>query len=154
MRLIARAWRPRDVSGPAECVGLGFHALDRAGVVATEVVQVLENRRGHVDLITDLVNQEIRAQPPSDAVVFLGPLARYGDKVPRQSLEKNAGLVPRFFYFQVMPFFRAGRGGLAAPALPDSIHSAISRLNGKVLVIHTPGELAKAITRLEQLAGN
>jgi hypothetical protein len=117
-------------------------------------VQVLENRRGHVDLISDMVNQEIRSQPPSDAVVFLGPMARFDDKVPRQSLEKAAGALPRFFYFQVRPFFgvgRAGPMGTAASSLPDSINSAISRLNGKVVVIHSPGDLAKAIARLEHL---
>lgn len=118
-------------------------------------VQVLENRRGHVDLISDMVNQEIRSQPPSDAVVFLGPMARFEDKIPRQSLEKAAGAVPQFFYFQVRPFFAGGRGfppGATPPSgLPDSINSAISRLNGKVIVIHSPGDLAKAISRLEHL---
>ena len=117
-------------------------------------VQVLENRLGHVDLISDMVNQEIHAQPLSDAVVFLGPMARFEDKVPRQSLDKTAGALPRFFYFQVRPFFRGGRAGPIGPspaALPDSINSAISRLNGKVVVIHSPGDLAKAIARLEHL---
>jgi hypothetical protein len=117
-------------------------------------IQVLENRRGHVDLISDMVNQEIRSQPPSDAVVFLGPTARFDDKVPRQSLERTAGALPRFFYFQVRPFFRGGRGGPPGPpasSFPDSINSAISRLNGKVVVIHSPGDLAKAIGRLEHL---
>jgi hypothetical protein len=115
-------------------------------------VQVLSNRRGHLDLITDMVNQELRSQPPSDAVVFLGPMARFDDKVPRQSLEKAVGALPRFFYFQVRPFFRGGRGmppTAASSVLPDSINSAISRLNGKLVVIHTPGDLAKAISRLE-----
>ena len=117
-------------------------------------IQVLENRRGHVDLISDMVNQEIRSQPPSDVVVFLGPTARFDDKVPRQSLETTVGALPRFFYFQVRPFFRGGRAGPPGPpasSLPDSINSAISRLNGKVLVIHSPGDLAKAIARLEHL---
>ena len=118
-------------------------------------VQVLGNRRGYVDMISDMVNQEIRSQPPSDAVVFLGPTARLEDKIPRESLEAVAGEAPRFFYFQVRPFFGGGRGGPVPPAvngyLPDSINSAMSRLNGKVIVIHSPGDLAKAITRLEHL---
>jgi len=117
-------------------------------------LQVLENRHGPVDLISDMVNQELRSDPPADAVVFLGPIARYGDKVPREALEKAVGAEPRFFYFQVRPFFRAGRGTGIAPlpsVMPDSINSAISRLNGKVVVIHSPGDLAKAIARLEHL---
>jgi len=117
-------------------------------------VQVLEHRRGHVDMISDMVNQEIRSQPPSDAVVFLGPTARFEDKIPRESLEAVDGMAPRFFYFQVRPFFRPGRGGAVPPVnsyLPDSINSAISRLNGKVIVIHSPTDLAKAIARLEHL---
>jgi hypothetical protein len=109
-------------------------------------VETLQNRQGHVDLIADMVNQEVRATEPSDLVIFLGPMARYEDKVPRQSLEKASGPLPRFFYFQVRPFFR---GGALPSVLPDTINSAISRLNGKVVVIHTPGEFAKAITRLE-----
>ena len=113
-------------------------------------VETLQNRQGHVDLIAAMVNQEIRAAEPSDVVIFLGPTARYEDKIPRQSLEKAPGPVPRFFYFQVRPFFRGGRVGGPLPAvLPDSINSAMSRLNGKVIVIHTPGEFAKAIARLE-----
>jgi hypothetical protein len=112
-------------------------------------VETLQNRQGHVDLIAAMVNQEIRAAEPSDVVVFLGPMARYEDKVPRQSLEKAPGPLPHFFYFQVLPFFRGGRVGPLPPALPDSINSAISRLNGKVVVIHTPGDFAKAITRLK-----
>ena len=115
-------------------------------------VQVLSNRRGHLDLISDMVNQELRSQPPADAVVFLGPIARFEDKVPRQAFEKTVGALPHFFYFQVRPFFRGGRAlppGPLPSVMPDSINSAISRLNGKVVVIHTPGDLAKAISRLE-----
>ena len=97
-----------------------------------------------------MVNQEIRAAEPSDVVIFLGPMARYQDKVPRQSPGKGPpGPCRVFFYFQVRPFFRGGRGGALQATLPDTINSAISRLNGKVLVIHTPGEFAKAITRVE-----
>jgi hypothetical protein len=34
--------------------------------------------------------------------------------------------------------------------LTDTIKSAISRLGGKTMLIHTPGEFAKAIERLEK----
>ena len=52
--------------------------------------QVLQNKRGHVDLLADLVNREMQAQPSSDVVVFLGPAPRFLDRVPQASLEKPA----------------------------------------------------------------
>src|SRR5262249_53908135 len=67
---------------------------------------VLKNRRGHVDLLADLVNQELEAEAPSDVVIFLGPPARYSDKLPPTAVEKPRGAGPRFFYLQLQPFFR------------------------------------------------
>jgi hypothetical protein len=106
--------------------------------------QVLQNKRGHIDLVTELVNREIEAQPPSDVVLFLGPETRYFDRVPPASLEKPAGHAPQFYYFQIVPFLRQ----TATP--DDTIKSAMSRLGGKTILIHTPGEFAKAIERLEK----
>jgi hypothetical protein len=105
--------------------------------------QVLQNKRGHVDLLTDLVNREIEAQPPSDVVLFLGPRTRYFDRVPQASLQKLPGHGPEFYYFQIVPFLTQ------TAALADTIQSAVSRLGGKTMTIHTPGEFAKAIDRLE-----
>ena len=36
--------------------------------------------------------------------------------------------------------------------LPDVIHSAVSRLKGKTLIIHTPGDFAKGIDQVERTA--
>jgi hypothetical protein len=105
--------------------------------------QVLQNKRGHIDLLTDLVNREIEAQPPSDVVLFLGPQTRYFDRVPQASLEKPPGHGPEVYYFQIVPFLSR------TAALSDTIQSAVSRLGGKTVTIHTPGEFAKAIDRLE-----
>ena len=106
--------------------------------------EVLQNKRGHVDLLTDLVNRELQAQPASDVVLFLGPETRFFDRVPEASLEKPAGSGQQFFYFQIVPFLRR----TATPT--DTIKSALSRLGGKTILIHTPGEFAKAIERLEK----
>jgi hypothetical protein len=105
---------------------------------------VLQNKRGQVDLLTDLVNREIEAQPPSDVVLFLGPQTRSFDRVPPASLEKPPGHGPEFYYFQIVPFLNQ------RPMLADTIQSAVSRLGGKTMTIHTPGEFAKAIDRLEK----
>ncbi len=106
--------------------------------------QTLQNRRGHVDLIADLVNQEIEAEPRSDVVLFLGPGARHFESMPQGSLEKPDGHGPQFYYFEIAPFFRQ----TAQPV--DTIKSTIGRLGGKTILIHTPGEFAKAIERLEK----
>jgi hypothetical protein len=115
--------------------------------------KVLQNRRGHLDVIADLVNQEVKAPEPSDIVLFLGPVSRYFEKVSQEALEKPEGRGPQFLFFQLVPAFRGGRGGmLPPPVLPDSIRHAVARVGGKTLVIRTPGDLAKAIDRLEKSA--
>ena len=106
--------------------------------------EVLQNRRGHVDLLADLVNREMEAQPASDVVLFLGPMARHFESMPQSSLEKPDGRGPQFFYFQIAPFIRA------QPMPGDTIKSTVARLAGKTILIHTPGEFAKAIERLER----
>jgi len=105
---------------------------------------VLQNRKGHVDLLADLVKQEVAAPEPADVVLFLGPLARQIDSMPEKLLEKPAGGAPRFFYFQYRPYARA------QATLPDVITSAVSRLKGRTLIIHTPGEFAKGIAEVER----
>jgi len=107
--------------------------------------QVLQNKLGHVDLLADLVNRELEARPPSDIVLFLGPPTRYLDRVPPAELEKKpAEHGPQFYFFQIAPFVNL------AAELPDTIRNAVSRLGGKTILIHTPGEFAKAIDRIEK----
>jgi hypothetical protein len=129
-----------------------------AAVMRTELglvdVKVLANRRGHVDTIAGLVQGELAAQPAPDAVVFLGPVSRYTDKPPAAAPE-TPGSHPRFLFFRLAPFGTAAvrRGGVIyvpEATLPDSIGYAVSRMGGKTITIHNPGDLAKAIDRLEQ----
>ena len=104
---------------------------------------VLQNPHGHVDFLAGLINQELRAETPSDVVVFLGPETRYGDKVPQAALEEPHGAVPQFFNLQFKAYNRA------APSLPDSISLATAKLKGKTIVIRTPADFAKAIEQIE-----
>lgn len=106
---------------------------------------VLQRPKGHVDVLADLVNQELRANHPADAAVFLGPTARFSDKVPESALEEHNGDKPHFFYFQYKPYW--GR----AADFPDSIVHAVKRLKGKTIVIHSPGEFARAIEQVREL---
>jgi hypothetical protein len=111
-------------------------------------MQVLQNRGGHVALLSDLVNRELAAPEPSDVVLFLGPMSRYFDKVPDSWIEKPSGAGPQFFYLQTRSIFPQMQS-----VLPDTISSAVSRLRGKTLIIRMPGEFAKAIEQLEKRAG-
>ena len=127
----------------ADAIPQVWRALNRLELNLVDY-HTLANRQGHIDLLADLVNRELHAEEPSDAVVILGPVARSIDKPPRGVLERPAGDLPHFFYFQYKPWVRQ-------PAtLPDTLTLAVNRLKGKVLTIHTPGEFAKAIDQLEK----
>jgi hypothetical protein len=106
--------------------------------------QVLQNRSGHLDLLADLINGELTAETPSDVVLFLGPMARFSDKLPSEGLEKASGATPRFYYLQYQSLF-------PQPAvLPDVITHAVAKMKGKTLVIHSPGDFARAIDQVER----
>ena len=105
--------------------------------------RVLQNRRGHISLLSDLINQELAAAQPSDKVIFLGPTSRYYDKLPEAAFEQPAGVAPQFFYFQYKPYW--GREA----SFPDSVAMAIKKLKGKTILIHSPEEFARAIRDVE-----
>jgi hypothetical protein len=105
---------------------------------------VLQNPKGHVAFLAGLMNQELRAEPPSDVVVFLGPETRYEDKLPPTALEDPHGAAPQFFNLQFRPNFRAG------PSLPDSISLATAKAKGKTIIIRTPADFARAIEQIER----
>ena len=110
-------------------------------------VKVLQNRRGHVELLTEMLEHETTAADPSEVVLFLGPGTRYFDKLPLSSLESTSASATRYVFFQLHPVFR---GGPPPPSnFPDSISQTISRLKGKTVHIRTPGDFAKAMRQLE-----
>ncbi len=113
-------------------------ALNRLELDTVDV-QTLQNARGHIDLLESLIGQEIASPKPADAIVFLGPAARYIDKLSPSALPARLeGL--RFYYFQYRPFAAGAR-----PMLPDSISNALSSLKGHIYQIYTPGQFANAI---------
>jgi hypothetical protein len=105
--------------------------------------KVLKNRRGHIDLLAELMNRELTAHEPSDAVIFLGPSTRYLDKFPQERLQEFPRTAPPFFYFQYKPFTRP------APQFSDSIESTLKAVHGRKFEIHSAGEFAKAIRQVE-----
>jgi hypothetical protein len=112
-------FRGDDFALPAlGSVADAFNALQ----LATVDVSVLQKPRGHLDFLTGLVNRELQAPMPSDAVVFLGPPSRYADRIPESVLPKAAGAKPRFFYVQYL--------GPSRPPIPTSPAEGPSQLPG------------------------
>ena len=121
----------------------GWNKLVRASgelEVGTVSYQVLQQRRGHADLLTRLAGEELKADPPADVVLFLGPTARQAEKLrlPESDAEAEAGH-PRFVYFEYKPLWT--RGG----EFPDIIYHLTRSLGGKVFRIHSPREFVDAI---------
>jgi len=65
--------------------------------------------------------------------------------VPSGVLDKPPAGTPQFIDIQIAPFMRS-----TASTLPDVIRNTTSRIGGKTIRVHTPGEFAKAITTLEK----
>ena len=107
--------------------------------------RVLRNRNGHLDLIADLINHELTSPAQAEVVLFLGPMARFTEKLPAEVLEKPQGALPRFIYLQYRPFLLRQEATLG-----DSIHRAVSALKGRTVVVRSPGDLAKAIDQIER----
>ena len=117
--------------------------------------RTLGNRRGAIDLLESLVDEEYRAQTPSDAVVFLGPPVRSLGPAPHDVAKIPQAPAPRFYYFQYSPFLfgwsRTVSGQVQMMQVTgDTISRMVSRLQGRILSIRTPGDLAKAIEQVER----
>jgi hypothetical protein len=104
----------------------------------------LKNRTGHVDLLSDLLNRELAADDPPDAVVFLGPVAHYSERVISEALPERLGTRP-IYYVQLRPF------RLAFGILSDSITNTVRRLGGRTKQVYSPEDFAEAIQELERL---
>ncbi len=94
--------------------------------------RALQRDPGAVDIVAALINEQLRADPPPDLVVFVDPGSwdRFRDKSARQALQIPRGAKPRFFALQFGPSgggpvasqSRTGRGfpsGQSAPPRPD-----------------------------------
>jgi hypothetical protein len=117
-------------------------ALNRLELETVDV-QTLQNPHGHVELLESLIASETASDNPSDAVVFVGPTARYIDKLPASEIHAPPEGM-RFYYFQYHAFM------VGPPPLPDSIANALSSLKGHVFQIYTPGQFADALRELEK----
>lgn len=148
-------------------VALALKELE-LGLVQVDVVQ---RPKGHIDLLTSLLNAEIRTPLPSDAVVFLGPQERYFDKIPDGALDTPRGKKPNFFLVQFIPpprwvveltpadlegFPGYGHSVRTIPitgANFDTITKVVRRLKGKAVQVRTPDDFERAIEGIELSRG-
>jgi len=113
--------------------------------LGTVSAKVLGRQDGWADLLTRLVRTEALQRQPSDAVIFIGPTSRIGQKVP-EFLDVKGGADLPFFYFEYYP--QLGRD------FPDSIEHITDRRGGTTFKLHSPGDLARAIRKMQmQLKG-
>jgi len=115
-----------------------FHDLELGKVSA----QVLKQPQGKAELLVGLTNQELIAEEPADAVIFLGPSSRALQKIPREMLKPRETPAPQFFYFEYIPQWLRGR------EFPDTIAYITRARDGTVAKIHSPSELAQAIQKM------
>jgi hypothetical protein len=104
----------------------------------------LKNRGGHVDLVSDLLQRELSTTDAPDAVVFLGPLAHWTDRVADEALPEREGSRPVYNIQLRMWRFRA-------PAFTDTIARAVRKLGGRTKEVYTPSDFAEAIRDVERL---
>lgn len=106
-------------------------------------ISTLNNVKGHVELLSNLLNGEFKRDDPSDALVFLGPGGRYYDKVPENLIAPKPEGV-RAFYFRQKSYFDR------RDPFADSIGMAVKRLGGRTMDIHSPAEFADAIEKFSK----
>jgi hypothetical protein len=139
--------------------------------LGTVPVDVVQRPKGHIDLLTSLLNAEIRSRSPSDAVVFLGPQERYFDKIPDGALDTPRGNKPSFFSVQFIPrprwivelspaalegFPGYGHSGRTIPITAgnfDTITKVVRRLKGKAVQVRTPDDFERAIESIQLKRG-
>jgi hypothetical protein len=104
----------------------------------------LQNRTGHLDLLSGLLNREMAGSNPPDAVIILGPLAHSEARVPPEMLQASRTGVP-VYYVQLRPWRMLGAYGA------DTISYAVKLLGGRTKQVYSPEDLAEAIRDIERL---
>jgi hypothetical protein len=132
----------REIAREDPFDGPAFTRLSQAlrklepGIVSVNALR----QQGSFKLLAALTNQELIAAEPVDAVIFLGPRARYENKIPPGILKPRETAIPRFFYFKYFPYVRAD--------FPDAVHHLTKAVGGTVYEFRSPGELAQGVRKM------
>jgi hypothetical protein len=115
-------------------------ALNRLEL-GTVSYRILQRQQGWEELLAGLMREEMSRGRPSDAVVFLGPTSRLDTKMFVRTLDSKNGPHRPLFYFQYSP--PRGR------EFPDTIQYLVSAYDGTTFHLHSPGDLARAIAKMQ-----
>jgi hypothetical protein len=126
----------------------------------------VQNPAGVWRFLADVVNREIREEPPSDAVIFLGvPMGSV--KTPSLPVQRTV-LTPHLFYLQYRPNrFRLPMdlwnppiqpqshmgpyNDLSLPPDPlDCVEDWMRHAHGKLLTIYTPADFNQAVKKIDR----
>ena len=136
--------------------------------------KTLQQPGGPSELLSDLLQAELRDPQAADALILLGPRLVMRDDVPIPAVDKPPAAVPSLFYLQyqtvpgLMPGSAQMRGGAARRprnpddpgsrgvetfpmplGLSDSIEKLIGRLKGKTIAVRSPHDLADGIRHIQ-----
>jgi hypothetical protein len=139
--------------------------------------RVLMNHTGQNELLARLLNEELRAETHSDAVIILGARERFPDAFPARLLDANPRALPFFLLAletaparapaAATPFAgidadpsdaegRAMRRSAAVvvtsrpDGLADIVSAAVRKLNGKMFAVQSPARFTKAVDEIER----
>ncbi len=151
----------KDING---AVHLG-DVLDRARIQSPPGTYSQQSPNALIGFLTDAVNREIHADPPPDAVVFMG--IPTGPKIPPRVPVPTIEQPPRFFYLQYRPsqpglteeYDRVPSAGIpdfisqptlanAGPPL-DIVGDYVKRLDGRVFTVYSPSDFSSALRKIE-----
>jgi hypothetical protein len=110
--------------------------------LGTVSYKTLQRQTGWLEMLLKLLNEQGQTLRAPDAVIFLGPVNRILEKVPREYLESCQNLGNRLFYFEYYPYVGA--------EFPDTIHQITSACHGTVYRIHTAADFAEAIEKMQR----
>jgi len=97
---------------------------------------------GWSQLLTNLVNVEMKRDNPPEAIIFLGPSARILDNLPREMLSSCETTGRPIFYFKF--------SALPGNEFPDAIHHLTNTCHGTVFTLHNAGDFAEAIAKVQR----
>jgi len=107
-------------------------------------VQALK-KRNSPEFLTNLANQELAADAPSDVVILLGPNARSDANIRPELLTRTPDSPP-LFYFHYIPW--------VGNAFPDAFQNLTKAAAGKTFQIHSPADFDQAIQKILTNSGN